>query len=284
MPLPNKTALKLSAARMTVGKKAPYWSRAIRHAQRMCRENIPQARLLLVAARCDLGTARLSSDRIDALCRELGFSGYYETSARENIGIDLLRDAIQSSIPWDVLPEVVSTEEFQRVRTFLMAEKNSLRVLATCEDLYTAYLRGGGGSGIRDTYLRFVACVERLEAGGLLRRFGFGDYLLLQPEMIDKYASALVNAVNGEGCIAEQEVYERKFLVPRGEAVASKEHESLLLRVVVSDLLQAEVAVRLPSEDGDFLVFPSQVTDECPLLPREGRAPHSGHRHRWWRC
>jgi len=44
---------------------------------------------------------------------------------------------------------------------------------------------------------RFNGC-GRLENSDLIRRLSFGDYVLLQPELLDAYASALVIAAAGK--------------------------------------------------------------------------------------
>src|SRR5207245_4169744 len=59
---------------------------------------------------------------------------------------------------------------------------------------------------------QFVTCIGRVEAAGLIRRLSFGNLVLLQPEILDTYASALVNVVRDEpdglGSILEEKVRE----------------------------------------------------------------------------
>ena len=51
-----------------------------------------------------------------------------------------------------------------------------------------------------------------------MKRLKFGDYVLLQPELLDAYAGAIVNAAreepDGLGCILESGVVEPDFAVP----------------------------------------------------------------------
>ena len=62
----------------------------------------------------------------------------------------------------------------------------------------------------------FEGCIARLESAGLVKRLNWGDYVLLQPELLDAYAGAMVNAAryepDGLGSILERRAkgaYER---------------------------------------------------------------------------
>ncbi|MFL5586724.1 MAG: hypothetical protein ACJ8DI_03570 [Ktedonobacteraceae bacterium] len=65
------------------------------------------------------------------------------------------------------------------------------------DDLYHTFLKvepaPAGADNLRP---QFETCIGRVESRGLLiRRLSFGNFVLLQPELLDAYASALVNAV-----------------------------------------------------------------------------------------
>jgi len=94
----------------------------------------------------------------------------------------------------------------------------------------------------------------------------FGNLLLLQPELLDAYASALVNAVKDEpdglGSIPEERVRTADFRLPSDERLSDKQQEKLLLIAMVEYLLQRELVLR----EEPFLVFPSQSTRENPHL------------------
>jgi hypothetical protein len=99
---------------------------------------------------------------------------------------------------------------------------------------------------------------------------------LLQPELLDTYASALVNAVRDEpdglGNILEEKVRAGKFFIPIDERIANQEQEKLLLIAMIEDLLYHEIMLREYGDDGLYLVFPSQSTRENVDLPNpEGR-------------
>ena len=248
-----------------------HWVRALRTAQSI-RGNATMLKMLLVQARIDRGGIRVSKIRIDELVQKLGFVDYFETSAKNGINIDSLIKGIENSIDWEQLPKVTSTELFYRIKTFLLEEKKEGRILSTASDLYRAFLRTWTTqSNIFDVSAEFATGIKLLESTGLIRQLSFGDLVLLQPELIDTYASALVNAARSEpdglGSIAEETVTSASFFIPDDERLQNAEQEKLLLIAMVQDLLSYEIALREQGEDGPYLVFPSESTRENPDLP-----------------
>jgi WD40 repeat protein/class 3 adenylate cyclase len=255
-----------------------HWDRALRQAQRAQGDGDLPVTKFLVAARTDRGGIGVSPARIDKLVRDLGFAGYFEVSAKEGWGVAPLAEAIRQAIDWDGLPKVSSTALFQSIKALLVEEKRAGRVLSTVPDLYHTFLRTPGApadSGeLRDQFATGVALAE---SRGLIRRLSFGNFVLLQPELLDAYASALIHAAKNEpeglGSMAEEDVREGRFRMPAAERLADKAQEKLLLIAMVDDLLRHEIALREQADDGPHLVFPSQLTREHPgLSDPEGRS------------
>lgn len=247
-----------------------HWVRALRTAQRV-KGNTGAPKMLLVLARIDRGSKRVSRERIDDLIQQMGFDGYYETSAKENKNISTLATGIMKAIDWEQLPKVTSTELFQRINSFLITEKQAGRLLSTAEDLYRAFLRAGDSQvAAEDLSAEFTTGIRLLESTGLIRQLSFGNFVLLQPELLDTYASALVNAVRDEpdglGSISEEAVHAAAFPIPGDQRIPDREQEKLLLISMVQDLLSYEIALREQGEDGPYLVFPSESTRENPAL------------------
>lgn len=245
-----------------------HWRRALTQAARASEGGFA-TRCFLVAARTDRGPIGVSRNRIDAVIAQLGFDGYFDTSAREGIGIGELRRAIAEAIPWDELPVVKSSELFQRIKTFLLREKEAGHLLTTADELYRSFIATTPGQG--DVRPEFDTAMGRLEARGLMRRLSFGGLVLLQPELLDAYASALVNAAkdepDGMGSIGEDDARAGAFRMPSELRMANVDQERLLLIATIEDLLRYEVGLREQSEEGSYLVFPSQLTRENPELP-----------------
>jgi hypothetical protein len=105
----------------------------------------------------------------------------------------------------------------------------------------------------------------------LIRRLSFGGLILLQPELLDAYASALVNTAKDEpdglGCMAEEDARVGRFRMPEDEKIKDRDQERLLLIATVEELLWHEIALREQADDGSYLVFPSQLTREWPDTP-----------------
>jgi len=254
-----------------------HWCRALRLAQRVQGSAAPSMKMFLVAARMDRTGLGVSRSRVDEVLRELELDGFFETSAKEGSNIAELATAIRNAISWDELPRVSSNDLFQRIKTFLIAEKEARRVLSTVDDLYHSFLHTNRDRmEVEDLRAQFETCIGRVESRGLIRRLNFGNLILLQPELLDAYASALVNAVKDEpdglGSIAEKKVYSGEFSIAQDERLPDREQEKLLLIAMVEDLLRGELALREPADDGALLVFPSQSTRENPNLPEpEGK-------------
>ena len=251
-----------------------HWVRALRVTQRIQGNSALLMKKFLIAARIDRGGRSVSHDRINSLVQELGFDGYFETSAKEGKNIAVLADSIKQVINWEILPKVISSNLFQRIKAFFITEKDAGRILSSSDDLYRAFLNSQKTlNEIKDLFAQFETCIGRVESQGLIRRLSFGNLVLLQPELLDAYASALINAVKDEpdglGNIIESTVRAGNFHIPNDERLTDQEQEKLLLIAMIEDMLRFEIALR----EGPYLVFPSQTTRENPSLPDpEGKA------------
>jgi DNA-directed RNA polymerase subunit RPC12/RpoP len=232
-------------------------------------------RTFLVAARTDRGGIGVSRARVETLMQDLGIDGYFETSAKEGWQVGELAEAIRNAIDWS-LPKVSSPELFHNMKEFLLEEKQAGRILSTSDDLYRAFMRSGSVPvEPLDLRAEFETCVVSLESRDLIQRLSFGSLILLQPEMLDSYASALVNSAKDEpdglGSISEDEAREGSFRMPQAERLSSPEQEKLLLISTIEDLLRHEIALREHTDHGAQLVFPSQLTRDYPEHPEPER-------------
>jgi len=248
-----------------------HWVRALRQA-RSAHPTLPRTFKFLVAARTDRGSIGVSRTRINSLIRDLGFDADFETSAKEGRNIPELAQAIRANIRWEDMPQVSSTQLFQQIRAFLIQEKKGERLLSGEDDLYRAFLEAQNGQSKTDNFhTQFRGCIGRIEAAGLIRRLSFGGLVLLQPELLDAYASAILNAAKDEpdglGSISEESVRTGNFPMPTQERITDAAREKLLLIATVEDLLRYEIALREQGQDSALLVFPSQFTRENPELP-----------------
>ncbi|MBT3271253.1 hypothetical protein HN371_29210, partial [Candidatus Poribacteria bacterium] len=248
----------------------PYWARALRQARQRQGESGCPMKVYLVSARTDRTGPAASEDRIAYVIRELGLDGYYATSAKAGWGIDELRSVIRGAIEWDTLPKVSSTDLFRRIQRFLVAQKEEGRVLATVEELHGDFQTSNEGQD-GDVFPEFEACIDRVQSRGLIRRLRFGDFVLLQPEYIDAYASSIVNAArtqpDGDGCILESRARGLAFEMASDARVEDEQVEGVLLAATIDDLLYRELALQQRADDGDYLVFPSEFGIKHPDMP-----------------
>ena len=167
---------------------------------------------------------------------------------------------------------VSSSKLFDSIKQVLFEEKQQGRLLSTADDLFHTYRRARPHSEAADELrTNFKACIGRVESRGLIRRLHFGDYVLLQPERLDTYASAMVQAAKDEpdglGVISEDDALTGHFKMPQTERVHDSGQERLLLIATVEELLRHEIALREVTDQGVDLVFPSEFTRVRPEAP-----------------
>jgi WD40 repeat protein len=249
-----------------------HWARALRQVQRIHGDTAPPIKRFLVAARLDVGRIGVGRSGIEDLMRQQGFDEYFETSAKEGWDIERLVAAIRGAIDWESLPKVSSTALFQRIKMFLLNEKGAGRRLSTVDDLYLDFMRSGQAPAEHEELrAQFETCIGLVERQGLIQGLNFGNLVLLQPELRDAYAAAIVLAAQdereGRGCIAEADAREGRFRMPEDVRLANKEQEKLLLIATIEDLLRHEVALREHAKGGPYLILPSQFSRKHPQAP-----------------
>lgn len=248
---------------------ARHWDRALRQVRRVLSSSQAPLRKLLVVTRIDCGGVALGAARLAQLREELEIAehDYFETSAKQGWGIAELRDAVKRLIDWDRLPKVTSTELFHEIRSFVIAARDKAQRLVTVPALCEAFLAGQPGLHAVEVRGQFATCVGRLESSGVVRSFAFGNYILLEPELLDAYASAIVEAARDEpdglGIIAEDHVRAGQFRIP-ADRLADPREEELLLIATIESLVRGEIALREPTDNGVVLLFPAQSTREPP--------------------
>ncbi len=259
-----------------------YWHRALRHAQQLENEFQAQPPMrFLVGTKADNGVTQVPQEAIVHIYRDLNYDRYYETSASENRGIEELNKAIRTRINWDSLPQVSSTALFHRIKNFLIDIREQGNILHTLEALYQHYVDfEEGGYDSAELFEEFDTCTRLLAAQGLLKRLGFGDDLvLLQPEIMDEYAFALLRTAHSDleqrGIIREQQIMNGEFHMPADRRLRDAYQEKQLLVAAMQDLNRYDIAMQDqdPETGEPILVFPSQVTrayqDALPAPDRE---------------
>jgi WD40 repeat protein/class 3 adenylate cyclase len=250
-----------------------HWERALRLARQREGDRCVPMMKFLVSARNDRGGVSVGEDRLKGILKEFDFDGFFKTSAKEGWDVKKLRAAIENAIKWEELPEVSSSQLFADIKSFLLDVKKKGLLLAQESRLYKDFAGKNPdiAKEVPDLQDQFETCVGRLEIRDLIRRLTFGGYVLLQPELLDAYASAMVNTAkeepDGLGSLAEEIALAGKFFVPDEQKVRDVKQEQLLLHATVEELVNHDLALQESADDGRHLVFPSQFNRDYEDAP-----------------
>lgn len=236
-----------------------YWARALDAAT----QGRPLVKFL-VAARTDRGGIPVSQSRIKEVMERYNFKDFIETSARNATGVKELANAIGGEIQWEDLPIVSTPELFRQMKQFLVAEKESGKILQPRARLLQRFQQQNprleAPPQVIDT------CLAHLEAVGLLRRLSFRDLVLLQPEILDHYCAWLAqsaqNEPNGLGSLSEKEARAGKFKMDTDRLLAPdamREMEKYIILATLQELVGRSIAWREQTSAGVMLVFPSEM-------------------------
>jgi class 3 adenylate cyclase len=235
-----------------------YWEKALGNAV----SNDVQK--ILVAARVDVGGVRLTAGDIEAQLTEHGYLAHFATSAETGDECDELRAAIMAAIPWDKLPRTSSPEVFKRIKDFLAAVRQGERVLVREPDLRAEFDRQEGAEGA-PTEAEFRTVIGHVETAGLIKRLSFGDLVLLKPELLNGYASDIVDAArrhpDGLGAVRKSDVLDGRIRL-KEEGGLTPSDRIFLLHATVELFLRLGLALE---QDGN-LVFPSKFNRQMPPL------------------
>jgi WD40 repeat protein/GTPase SAR1 family protein/DNA-directed RNA polymerase subunit RPC12/RpoP len=224
-------------------------------------------RKLLVAGRCDRGGLIVSRKSIDDFSEEREFAEYLETSALTGSGCQELREAIIKNIDWDNIPYTSSPEIFKLLKEQIINLKDEGKVLLRLSELKQQLEMVLPKNSF--TFDELNAVIGLLAGPGIIKKLEFGDFVLLQPEIINSYAGAVVRSVRAHideiGCIDEDAVlngnldYQDLKRLPRLE-------EDIILRAMHQILVAHSICLRESSGAGVLLVFPSLFKRERPDL------------------
>ncbi|MBD2303419.1 DUF4365 domain-containing protein [Nostoc sp. FACHB-190] len=240
-------------------KGVAFWNKALRQAKGS--EHLVK---FLVAARTDVSTLTVTDERMNNFALELGFQGAFRTSALTGEGVQELLQQIQNIIDWEKLPLTVSERLFKQMKDFIVNQKQNRHILKTATDIMQQFRIMYPEASFNDDSFR--AAIKAVESHDLVKILSFGDYVLLQSELLDNYASAMARAAreqpDGIGCLDEQVAREGNFNFGSLERV-SEDEERIILQSVLELFITKELAVI----DAEKLVFPSQFNRELPEYP-----------------
>jgi TIR domain/Domain of unknown function (DUF4365)/Ras of Complex, Roc, domain of DAPkinase/WD domain, G-beta repeat len=214
---------------------------------------------LLAAGRVDCGGLVVSGASMKKFMDERGFlAPLHLTSAKTGDGCDGLRAAIVEAIDWKRIPETTSPALYHRMKQEILNLRDSGLVLIRLAELNQRMemtLRGE-----KFELAELEAVISLLAGPGMIQRLDFGGFILLRPEVLSRYAAAVVRKVRKHpqemGCIREEELlvgdldYMDFNRLPR-------EDEEVVLRALHETALGHAWCLRQPSDGGTLLTFPS---------------------------
>lgn len=249
------------------------WLKALRVAV-ASKESGREVAKLLVAARSDVGGVKVSRQKIERFMRQHGFADYVTTSAKtgENCSDRAeagrpcsLKRLIAAHIPWDRLPWTSTPKLLADVKNAVLDMKREVRLLRFAE-LRQRLEQTLTSQTITEADAR--TAVTLLANHGLVMPLKFGDLVLLSPELMNGYASAVIRAAREHldeiGSVAEADVYGEAFDFGGVERL-ERPDEELLLRAMVQTFLDKSLCIAEDTPDGRQLIFPSQYRRERPI-------------------
>ena len=237
-------------------------------------ESKREAARLAIFSQVDVGEPKLGKAKLDRFCQEHGLDTWLVTSAKngrncsdqENGGKpSKLKQLIAASIPWDKLPWTSTPRLLAELKGAVMAmrDKNDIRLLRFAE-LSQRLEQALPGEKFGESDVR--TAVTLLANHGLARPLKFGDLVLLQPELINCYAGAIIRAARRHtdeiGCVLEADIYSKDFDFTGIERRLNRPDEELLLRALVQTFLDHSLCIAEDTPQGRQLVFPSQYRRE----------------------
>jgi WD40 repeat protein/GTPase SAR1 family protein len=238
------------------------------------------ANRLLIFSQTDVGGMKLGNTKIERFRDQYGFNDWLSTSAKtgencsdkENDGEpSKLKQLIAESIPWDKLPWTSTPRLLAELKDAMMAmrDKTDIRLVRFAE-LSQRMLQALPGEKFGESEVR--TAVTLLANNGLARPLKFGDLVLLQPELLNGYAGAIIRAARAHtdeiGCVLEANIYNPDFDFTGVERLKHRPDEELLLRALVQTFLDHSLCIAEDMEQGRQLVFPSQYRREKDI-PRD---------------
>lgn len=240
-----------------------YWNKALSAATKY------NPAKLLVAGRCDRGGITISQRHFEDFVKEHDIADFLITGAKIGEGCEELKAAITKHIPWERLHWTATTRLFKTLKDAIIKLTEQDTPLARLSELRQRLQLSLPQETINDSDLRAV--VGLIQGQGVIQMLGFGDFVLLQPEWINRYASVMVRMAREHademGVVPEQQVLDGRLDYKDMQRLDEAD-EKILLRAMVQILLDRSLCIREQTTKGTMLVFPSYFRRDKPDQPK----------------
>lgn len=219
---------------------------------------------LLVGARVDRGGLIVSAKNMKKFMTERGFvEPLHLTSALTGEGCEQLRQAILDAIDWQSIPETTSPALYHRLKQEILRLRDNGLVLLRLSELNQRMEMTLRGEEFEASELQAV--VGLLSGPGMIKRLDFGGFILLRPEVLSRYAAAVVRKVRQHpqelGCIREDELLAGNLDYQDFERLP-REDEVVVLRALLETFVSRAWCLRQSTDGTAILTFPSYFRRE----------------------
>ena len=241
---------------------------------------------LLVAGRCDRGGLMIPQSKIDEFLHKRNFTQYFQTSALHGRGCKELKAEILKKIDWESISHRTSPRIFKLLKDEILKLRDEGVTLLRLSELKQQMEMRLPGEEFTMPVLRTV--VSLLSGPGVVWELAFGEFILLKPEWINRYAAAVIRSVRelGEiGVIKEDKIltgdlnYVIDYRFQETQANKSNsdtleasrnmkrltdQDENIVLRAMHQTLIERGICKRIATNEGMELIFPSYFKQELP--------------------
>jgi len=219
---------------------------------------------LLAAGRVDRGGLTGGVAGIKKFMAERGYlEPLHLTSAKTGEGCDQLREAVVDAINWQIIPETTSPALYQKMKEEILSLRDRGFVLIRLAELKQRLEMTFSGEDFELAELEAV--LRLLSSPGMIQRLDFGGFILLRPEVLSRYAAAVVRRVRKNahelGCIREDELLAGDLDYQDFKRLA-REDEAVVLRTLLDTFVSRAWCLRQPWNSTALLTFPSYFRRE----------------------
>ena len=232
---------------------------------------------ILVFSQIDVGGLKVSNAKVERFYKRHEFAGWVPTSARSGegcsdsaspSGTSELKEMIADIIPWKQLPWTRTPETLNCLKEAVMEVRERYGVsLLRFGELFQRVQYALPNLEFDERSVR--TALTLLGNHGIVKSLMFGDLVLLRPDLLNGYASAIIRAARAHvdeiGCVREEAIFSDGFDFT-GVQRLDRTDEELLLRALVQTLLQKSMCIAENTAEGRQLVFPSQYRRDRPVL------------------
>ena len=257
-----------------------YWLRQLGIGQAREGSHRRATEAILVAARTDRGTGRLTDADIETYCKQRGIRGYISTSALSGDGLDDLTTHMRETLAWDESPITVTTATFKRIKDYVLALKQAVdakQVILSPEQLRESLVRDTEGGDFTDEEM--LKAVDHLSKHGYvtqLRTSRGETRILLTPDLLNNVAASIVLEARrnekGLGSVEEELVLSGDYEFRELEDLSETDRD-VLLDSAIAMFLDHNVCFREtdPLSSRVYIVFPELINLKKPAVDDEER-------------